>query len=212
MPHTESRENQPRKWTPRGIRFATTLTEPLLLELCAKHYEGRDFRTRTAARCATDPDRLQYWLEEGARDPSGESLQSRLYREFAVIEADIAAELVAEAANPETSFEESFFDDEGNLTSRTKRSRSTAGVQWLLERRFVQYKAHHEPKRADQGLEELLPKQGGGLTLEAAVALVSQLAASMPGQLLPIFLNAGWTPPQKALSHGSNISEADTED
>jgi hypothetical protein len=211
MPHTESRESQPRKWTPRGIRFATTLTEPLLLELCQKHYEGRDFRTRTAARCGVDPDRLQHWLEEGARDINGDSLQSRLYREFAIIEAEIAAEWIGEVANPEIAVEESFFDDEGNLTSRTKRTRSTAGIQWLLTTRFRQFKPQHEPKPGDQGLEELLPKQGGGLTLEAAMALVTQLAGSMPAALLPIFLNAGWTPPEKALTHGT-IPEASTED
>jgi hypothetical protein len=211
MPHTESRETQPRKWTPRGIRFATTLTEPLLLELCQKHYEGRDFRTRTAARCCVDPDRLQHWLEEGARDINGDSLQSRLYREFAIIEGDIAAEWVGEVCNTETAAEECFYDDEGNLTSRTKRTRSTAGIQWLLTTRFRQFKPQHEPKPGDQGLEELLPKQGGGLTLEAAMALVTQLAGSMPVQLLPIFLNAGWTPPEKALTHGT-IPEASTED
>jgi hypothetical protein len=213
MPHTESRDNQPRKWTPKGIRFATTLTEPLLLELCEKHYEGRDFRTRTALRCGVGPDRLQHWLEVGSRDPESDSLQARLFREFSRIEAEIAAEYIAEVANPEVETEESFFDDEGNLTSKTRRKRSTAGVQWLLQVRFAQFKPDHTLRPVDKPVEDLLQKQTGTLSLEAAMAIVTQLASSMPEQLLPIFTSAGWTPPAKALTHGSNpASEADDTD
>lgn len=212
MPHVESRESQPRKWTPRGVRFATTLTEALLLELCQKHYEGRDFRTRTAVRCGVDPDRLQHWLETGARDPDGDSLQSRLYREFAIIEAEICADYIREVSDPTTSVEESFFDDEGNLTSKTTTRRSTQGVQWLLSIRYPQFRPHYEPRPVDLPAEELFPKQGVGLSLEAAMAIVTQLASHMPDQLLPVFTNAGWTPPQKALTHASDSNAEDDTD
>jgi hypothetical protein len=163
-------------------RLRSGLDEALLEQLCEVHREGRDFRNATALRCGVHPRMLSRWLERGARDEDA-GLHTRLFLAFGAIEGDIRAEWIGEVANPEASREESQFEG-----SKTATSRRVTGLQWLLERRFKQFRLDWV-QRPDEGeVGELLAAQQTGFSPEAALAVVRAMITSMPPELAAPFL------------------------
>jgi hypothetical protein len=168
-------------------RLRSGLDEALLAELCDTYREGRDFRNATALRCGVHPRMLSRWLTRGAADDTG-SIEARLFLAFGRIEAELRAEWIAEVANPEASREETHFDDEGRPLSKTATSRRTSGIEWLLERRFRQFRADWIPRPDEGEAGELLVAQQTGFTPEAALGVVRAMVASMPAELAAPFL------------------------
>ena len=156
-------------------RLQTALTELLVAQLCETHREGRDFRNATALRCGVHPKMLTRWLKQGETDPAG-SLCSRLFMAFGRIEGDIRAEWIAEVANPVVACEET--------------RRSTNGLQWLLERRFRQFRADWIPRPDEVNVGDMLTaEQQTGFSPEAALAIVRAMVASMPAELAGPFMH-----------------------
>lgn len=169
-------------------RLQTALTEPLLEELCRTYEEG-DFANATAVRCGVHPTMLKRWLERGKADDSA-GLYTRLFMAFGRIEGELRAEYIAECRNPEASREETHFDDNGKPISRTVTSRRTTGVQWLLERRFRQFRADWVPRPSESDVGDMLTaEQQAGFSPEAAMAVVRAMVASMPAELAGPFIS-----------------------
>lgn len=165
----------------------TTLDEELLEELTLAH-RARDYRNATAVRCRVHPKLLTKWLRAGQNDDDPESLYARLFVAFGAIEGEIRAELIEQIADP--TVETTAFD-EGKPSSTVKRR--TAGLQWLLERRFRQYRSDYAQKPDERDIAEMLTdEQAEALTVEAALAIAQAMAARMPAQLRPVFEGQGW--------------------
>lgn len=178
--------------------YKTVLDEELLSELCRIHRDGKDFRNVTAIRCHVHPMRLKTWLWWGEKSGQDErvTLYTRLYLEFARIEAELRAANIAEVLNTIISTEDVTFEG-GVPVSKTVVKRSTNGVQWYMERRWRQYRADWEPNDLDRETVLMAGLQtAGALTTDAAEAICSQLAEAMPPRLLEIFTARGWTPPK----------------
>jgi hypothetical protein len=172
--------------------FQTSLTEELLENLCTVHREGSDFRNMTALRCGVHPKMLTRWLKLGAASEDPSDLNARLFADFGRIEGDTRAECIKEIRNPETKREESHFDDEGKLLSKTSTSRSTTGIQWYVERRFRQWRTDWVQREDEGDVQELLVQQQGALSPDAAKYIIAQLADAMPPELRAIFEAKGW--------------------
>ncbi len=180
-------------------RLRSALTEPLLKQLCETHEAG-DFRNITAARCGVHPKMLSRWLKQGAAS-EGKDLYARLFVEFMAIEGTIRAECVKELRDTQASFEETVFD-EGKPTGKTVTTRRTSGIQWYLERRFHQWR-NDWVRREDEGdVVDILQPAATAFTMEAAVAIVTQLAENMPPALRAIFAAKGWQQMSEA-NHGA---------
>lgn len=180
------------------VEFRSDLTQELVDELVRVHEEGKDFRNSTAIRCNVHPRRLKNWLLTGSREGQ-DTLHSQLFLRFAKVEADLRAKNIAEVLNTTVMTEETTFDPEtGKPASSVMMKRSTAGTQWYMERRWRQFRNDWTPNEDDQEVCHMLTEQaaGSGLNLEAAFAIVAQLAAAMPPQLAEVFVRAGWTPPR----------------
>lgn len=169
-------------------RLRSALDEDLFAQLCETHRTGRDFRNATALRCGVHPKMLTRWLERGAADEHA-GLYTRLFVEFGRIEADIRATWIDEVANPEASREDVHFDDNGKPISKTASSRRTNGVEWLLERRFKQFRADWVPRPDETEAAELLAERSQGFSPEAALAVVRAMVASMPAELAGPFIS-----------------------
>lgn len=182
-------------------RLVTALDEPLFEKLCAVHRDGRDFRNATALRCGVHPKMLSRWLKQGERDEG--TIYARLFLAFGQIEGEIRAGYIAEVENTETSREETTFSAKGVPESKVVVQRRTTGVQWLLERRFRQFRSDWVVKEDELDVVHMLSEQQAqGLTLEAALQIARQLAKNMPDQLRPIFEAERWIQmPENA--HGS---------
>lgn len=167
-------------------RLQSALTEQVFERLC-ETYEQGDFRNATAIRCGVHPKMLTRWLERGKADDDERSLFTRLFMAFGRIEGDLRAECIAEIRNPEASHEETVFDD-GKPISRTVTSRRTTGVQWLLERRFRQFRADWVPRPDEANVGDMLTaEQAQGFSAETALAIMRAMVASMPPELAEPF-------------------------
>lgn len=195
---------------------ARRLNQDLVDRLAKRHREGRDFRTQTALLEDVHPDLLQDWLEKGSRDVEGKSVESDLFRKFSKVEGEIRAEWIGEIANTIVATEETEFDGEGKALKKTRTTRSVSGVQWLLSKRFPQWRDGYTMKPTEKPAEDFLQRQPGqGLTLEAAIAICEMIAASMPPQLAPVFAAHGWVrlpagaEPEKGPDDGEDGSSED---
>lgn len=175
------------------VEFRENLDQTLVDDLCKTHEEGRDFRNATAIRCNVHPRRLKNWLLTGARE-GRDTLHAQLFLRFSKIEADLRAANIAEVLNTTVCTEETQFDDTGKPISKTLHKRSTNGTQWYMERRWRQFRNDWTPNEDDQEVSQMLTEQatGSGMNLEAAFAIVAQLAAAMPPQLAEVFSANGW--------------------
>lgn len=179
-------------------RLVTALDEPLFERLTEVHRTGRDFRNVTALRCGVHPKLLTRWLRRGEAEEG--SVYARLFLAFGQIEGEIRARYIAEVENTETSREETTFAD-GLPAKRVVVQRRTTGVQWLLEKRFRQFRSDWVAKEDELEVAHMLAEQGSqALTLEAALHIARELAKNMPDQLRPIFEAARWV--QLPENHG----------
>ena len=171
-------------------RLMTALDEPLFERLTEMHRTGRDFRNVTALRCGVHPKMLSKWLRKGESEEG--TIHARLFLAFGQIEGEIRAGYIAEIENTETSREETTFEN-GLPARKVVVQRRTAGVQWLMEKRFRQYRADWAPKEDETEIAFMLAEQQTqGLSLEAALHIARELAKNMPEQLRPIFEAARW--------------------
>lgn len=185
-------------------QFESTITEPLVDELCRVHREGKDFRNVTAIRCGVHPEKLKAWLLRGASSQDTTNLYVKLALQFALIEADLRAANIVEILNTQTKSEETEFSEKtGQPIKTTKTARSTAGIQWYMERRWRQWRADWQPTEQDSEASTLFTAQiAGALSKEDGLAIVGQMAANMPPQLLPSFDQHNWlklTPEERAM-------------
>ena len=190
-------------------RFQTTLSRALVELLVKTHGEGRDFRNVTAVRCQVHPKLLTRWLSEGAKDPDA-GLKTELFMRMAQAEGDYRAELIGEVGNPISMTETMTFED-GKPASKVTEARRTTGLQWLLERRFHQFRANAMPKADDLEICAMLePQAGAEMNLEQALQIVTMIANNpqrLPPALLQVFSVAGWTVPAKAMTDGQDSNQ-----
>lgn len=202
---TGSSTTQPQD--PQTGRFQSTLTPELVERLCSTHADGRDYRNVTAARCGVHPGMLTRWLKLGAGNEAA-GLATELFMRFAQIEGDIRAQWISEIADVTASVETTEFDN-GKPISRTVNARRTSGLQWLLERRFRQFRVEHAPNEHEQDALSLLQPQAQSLTPEMAVALCQQLAANperLPEPIRVLFAATDWRAPKRLESHAEETS------
>lgn len=176
------------------------LTEPIFERLCETHRDGRDFRNVTALRCGVHPKMLSRWLQRGEREEG--TIHARLFLAFGQIEGDLRAKWIAEVEDTDAGREETSYDEDGKVTSKVVTRRRTHGVQWLLERRFRQFRADWAVKEDESEIAQMLAEQQReALSLDAAIHLVRQIAQNMPAQLRPLFEAEGWRQLPKESPH-----------
>lgn len=183
-------------------RFQSILTRELVDKLCETHHAG-DFRNATAARCTVHPKLLTRWLNLG-RDNEDAGLATELYIRFCAIEGDLRAELIAEVRDTTASVTEL---EDGKPVSMT--ARRTSGVQWLLERRFRQYRADHVVALDEQDALAMLDPPAVALNLESAIAVCRSLAAAperLPPEIRALFAATDWRAPKTLESHAEETS------
>lgn len=192
---------------PQTGRFQSVLTPQLVDKLCETHRDGMDYRNVTAVRCGVHPKLLTAWLKLGERDETS-GLAADLFLRMGAIEGDIRAGLLKEAADPTASIEQTEFDN-GKPVSKTLTSRRTSGVQWLLERRFRQFRLEYVLTEHEQDALSLFQPQPSAMTLEMAETICRQLAAApdrLPPAIRALFAATDWGAgaPPSALkdSHG----------
>ena len=176
------------------VQFRENLDQPLVDELCKMHEEGRDFRNATAIRCNVHPRRLKNWLLTGARE-GRDTLHAQLFLRFSKIEADLRAANIKEVLDTTVCTEKTLFDESGKPVSKELYKRSTHGTQWYMERRWRQFRNDWTPNEDDTEVSQMLTEQatGSGINnMDAAMAIVAQLAAAMPPQLAAVFGQSGW--------------------
>lgn len=191
---------------PQSGRFQSTLTPELVDKLCTTHADGRDYRNVTAARCGVHPAVLTKWLKLGAGNEAA-GLATELFMRFAQIEGDIRAKWIAELADVTASVEHTEFED-GKPVSKTVNARRTSGLQWLMERRFRQFRVEHALTEHESDAMSLLQPQAQTLTTEMAIALCQQLAQNperLPEPIRVLFAATDWRAPKK-LSHAEETS------
>lgn len=160
---------------PRSVfngRFESTLTEELVDELCTIHKEG-DLVPGTALACGVHPELLTKWLEAGSKLDAPDPY-ARLFATFAVIEAEIRRDDFKKLRDPFT--------------------KNSAGIIWYLEKRnrMLRKEAVQRAGQIFNVAELLEPKAEGGMSKDAAIWIVQQLAQHMPDELKPIMGGAGW--------------------
>ncbi len=189
-------------------RFQSTLTPELVDKLCSTHNDGRDYRNVTAARCGVHPMTLTKWLKLGAGNESA-GLATELFMRFAQIEGDIRAQWISELADVTASVEHTEFED-GKPVSKTVNARRTSGLQWLMERRFRQFRIEHVLTDHEADALSLLQPAAQALTAEMAIALCQQLAQNpegLPDQIRSLFATTDWRAPKKLeSSHAEETS------
>ncbi len=189
-------------------RFQTILTRELVEKLVATHGEGRDFRNVTAVRCQVHPKLLTRWLKEGAEDPEA-GLRTELFMRMAQAEGDYRAALIQEVADP-TAMTETMTYEDGKPSSKVTEARRTTGLQWLLERRFHQFRANALPKADDLEICAMLePQAGAEMNQEMALQIVAMIARNperLPPPMRQAFLQAGWSLPSKAMTDGQETA------
>ena len=179
-------------------RFQSILTRELCDRLCDTHEAGRDFRNATAVRCQVHPTLLTRWLKLGESDPNA-GLATELFMRFGEIESIIRAGYIAEVSDSTASTEETVFD-EGKPISKTVVSRRTQGVQWLMERRFRQFRVEHVQKPDETEIVEMLVPQATTYNLETVLAICQQMAAQperLPAAVRELFASTDWAAPRK---------------
>lgn len=191
---------------PKTGRFQSILTPELVDRLCKTH-EDRDFRNVTAVRCGVHPRVLRRWLKLGANDESA-GLATDLFMRMAKVEGDLRATLLAEVADPTASVEQTEFDN-GKPASKTLTSRRTSGIQWLLERRFRQFRVEHVQTEDEQDVLSLFEPQPQAMTLEMAETICRQLAAAperLPPAIRALFAQTDWGAPALKDSNGEEAT------
>ena len=179
-------------------RFQSVLTRELLDQLCETHEKGRDFRNVTAVRCGVHPTLLTRWLKTGAETADG-GLYTELFMRMGQIEGDLRAGHIAEVSNPIASTEHTEFD-EGKPVSKTVESRRTQGIQWLMERRFRQFRSEHIPKVDELEIATMLEPQATVYTAEMVLGIVQQMAAQperLPEAVRRLFAQTDWGVPKE---------------
>ena len=166
---------KPQKKDPVTHRFQSVLTSELLDELCKVHEDGADFRNVTAVRCGVHPTLLTRWLKQGAESPEG-GLHTELFMRFGKLEGDLRAKYIAETANPIASTEECQYDD-GKVVGKIVTTRKTTGIQWLMERRFRQYRVEHIQKPDELEISEMLEPAATVYTADMVLGIMQQMAA-----------------------------------
>lgn len=192
-------EKKPRQQKdPVTHRFQSILTRELLDKLCDFHEKGRDFRNVTAVRCGVHPTLLTRWLKTGAETENG-GLYTELFMRMGQIEGDIRAGYINEVSNPVASTEHTEFE-EGKPVSKTVESRRTQGIQWLMERRFRQFRSEHIPKVDELEIAAMLEPQATVYTAEMVLGIVQQMAAQperLPEAVRRLFAQTDWGVPKE---------------
>ncbi len=186
------------KKDPVTHRFQSTLTRALCDQLCLTHETGRDFRNVTAVRCRVHPTVLTRWLKRGQEDPDA-GLHTELFMRFGAIEGDVRAGYIDEVSNPVASTEETAYED-GKPISKTVVSRRTQGIQWLMERRFKQFRVEHIQKPDETEIVDMLVPQATVYNLETVLAICQQMAAQpdrLPPAIRDLFANTDWAAPKR---------------
>jgi hypothetical protein len=193
------KQSKPRQQKdPVTHRFQSVLSRELCDKLCEAHQEGRDFRNITAVRCGVHPVTLTRWLKLGSSDENA-GLHSELFMRMAKAEGDTRAAYISEVSNPVASTEETEYAD-GKPVSKTVESRRTQGIQWLLERRFRQFRADSVPKVDDLEMADLLQPQATVYSLEMVLDICQQMAAQperLPVAVRQLFANTDWAVPTR---------------
>jgi len=187
-------------------RFQSRLTPELVDKLCSTHSEGCDYRNVTAARCAVHPKTLSAWLKLGASNEAA-GLATDLFMRLTKIEGDIRAKWLAEIADVTASVEHTEFED-GKPVSRTVNARRTSGLQWLMERRFRQFRMDHAVTADEEDALSLLQPQAQAMTPEMAIAMCQMLAQNperLPEPIRILFAATDWRAPKK-LPHGEETA------
>lgn len=174
-------------------RFQSTLTRELCDLLCQTHEEGRDFRNVTAVRCDVHPVTLTRWLKIGAESETA-GLHTELYMRMAKAEGLIRAGYIKEVEDPIASTEECQYD-EGKLIGKTTSSRRTSGVQWLMERRFKQFRVEHIQKPDETEVLSMFEPQATVYTADMVLGILQQMAADperLPVAFRVLLANTDW--------------------
>lgn len=174
-------------------RFQSVLTAELVEELCKVHEEGQDFRNVTAVRCGVHPTLLTRWLKQGAESAEG-GLCTELFMRFGKIEGDIRAGYIAEVSDPTASTEESQYDD-GKVVGKIVTTRKTSGIQWLMERRFRQFRVEHIQKPDELAISEMLEPAATVYTADMVLGIMQQMAAypeRLPVAIRLLLANTDW--------------------
>lgn len=189
-------------------RFQTVLTRELCDKLCETHATGKDYRNVTAARCNVHPKLLSKWLRLG-RDSEELGLATELFMRFTAIEGEIRAGWIAELENTSSGTETTEFGDNGKPISRTLHMRRTSGVQWLMERRFRQFRTDYVLSEHETDALALLEPPAQALTLDMATQLCQQIAANperLPAAIRTLFAGTDWHAPKTLEAHGQETS------
>lgn len=179
-------------------RFESVLTRALVDQLCEIHEQGRDFRNVTAARCGVHPKLLTRWLRLGSEDENG-GLHAELFLRMIAIEGSLRAGYLAELSDPTASTETVEYKD-GKPVSKTVTARRTQGIQWLMERRFQQFRVEHIQKPDEVEVLAMLEPQATVYTAEMALSLVQQMAAHperLPEGVRLLFAQTDWRVPKE---------------
>lgn len=179
-------------------RFQSTLTRELCDKLCDTHASGRDFRNVTAVMCDVHPVTLTRWLKLGAESPDA-GLHTELYMRMAQAEGTIRAEYIRETSNPIASTEHTEYED-GKPISKTVESRRTNGIQWLMEKRFRQFRVEHIAKPDELEVTAMLEPQAMVYTADMVLGIVQQMAAHperLPEAVRKLFAHTDWQVPRE---------------
>lgn len=196
---------QPKNGTGKGGQthcFQSTLTREIVEQLVTTHEEGQDFRNVTAVRCQVHPRVLTRWLKLGESTPDA-GLATELFMRMGKVEGDLRAGYVKEVANPISMTEHTEYE-EGKPVSKTVEARKTQGIQWLLERRFRQFRADYIPKPDDLEICAMLEPQATVYSVEMVLGIVQQMAQypeRLPEPVRRLFAETDWGVP-KEMSDG----------
>ncbi len=193
----------PRQKKASNGRFQSILTQALVDQLCETHETGRDFRNVTAVRCGVHPTLITQWLKRGALG-ADDGLYSELFMRFARIEGDIRAVYIAEVSDPTAQTEQTEYED-GKPVSKTVTARRTQGIQWLMERRFRQFRVEHVQKADETEAVSFLEPQATVYTADMVLGLVQQMAANperLPEAVRLLFANTDWRVPREIVTDG----------
>ncbi len=189
---------KPRHQDPVTRRFASILSRELCDLLCLTHEQSGDFRNVTAVRCGVHPVTLTRWLKLGATDESA-GLHTELFMRMGKAEGDFRATLLVAVADPTVTIQENGTDGDGNPTTKNV-SRRVTGLQWLLERRFRQFRADSVAKPDDLEIADMLQPAATVYSLEMVLDICQQMAAQperLPVAVRQLFASTDWAVPGK---------------